>query len=279
MSSPLAITIIGAGNLGKSLIGGLLDAGLTGRENLRATVAPDEDPSEVAERFGVRCTAGGNLEAVRGADVIIIAVKPPYVGPVAAEIRGGLSDAQMIISFAAAVPIALIENALGKPMPVFRAMPNIAMTVRESATALCANTQVNAGQRKLAEEIFRTVGTVCWVDESKMHAVTGLSGSGPAYVCLLIEGLIAGGLDAGLPHAVARELAQQTLLGAAKLCRDSGEHPAALRDKVTTPGGTTIAGLRAMESGGVRAALMAAVDAATKRSMELSSALGDSVKK
>jgi pyrroline-5-carboxylate reductase len=185
----------------------------------------------------------------------------------------------VIISFAAAVPISLIENALGKPMPVFRAMPNIAMTVRESATALCSNSQVNADQRKLAEDIFRTVGTVCWVEESKMHAVTGLSGSGPAYVCFLIEGLIAGGLDAGLPHAVARELAQQTLLGAAKLCRDSGEHPAALRDKVTTPGGTTIAGLRAMEDGGVRAALMAAVEAATRRSMELSAALGDSGKK
>jgi pyrroline-5-carboxylate reductase len=279
MPSPLAITIIGAGNLGKSLIAGLLDARLSGRENLRATVAPDEDPSVVSERFGVRCTAGGNVEAVLGADVIVIAVKPPHVAPVIAEIRDGLGAGQMIISFAAAVPISLIEGALGKPMPVFRAMPNIAMTVRESATALCSNSRVNADQRKLAEEIFRTVGTVCWVDEPKMHAVTGLSGSGPAYVCLLIEGLIAGGIDAGLPHAVARELAQQTILGAAKLCRDSGEHPAALRDKVTTPGGTTIAGLRALESGGVRAALMAAVEAATRRSMELSSALGDSGKK
>lgn len=279
MSSPLAITVIGAGNLGKSLIGGLLDAGLTGKESVRATVAPGEDAASVSEQFGVRCTAGGNIEAVQGADVVVIAVKPPHVATVIADFRDGLNPKQMIISFAAAVPISLIEGALGKPMPVFRAMPNIAMTVRESATAICANAQASGEQRELAEKIFRTVGTVCWVDESKMHAVTGLSGSGPAYVCLLVEGLIAGGIEAGLPHAVARELAQQTILGAARLCRDCGEHPASLRDKVTTPGGTTIAGLRALESGGVRAALMAAVDAATRRSMELSSALGDSGKK
>lgn len=278
MSSPLAITVIGAGNLGKSLIGGLLDAGLTGKESLRATVAPGEDAAAVSKQFGVRCTAGGNSEAVQAADAIIIAVKPPYVAPVVREIRDCVNERQMLISFAAAVPISVIEAAVGKLMPVFRAMPNIAMTVRESATALCSNAKASSAQRQLAERIFRTVGTVCWVDESKMHAVTGLSGSGPAYVCLLIEGLIAGGIEAGLPHDVARELAQQTVLGAAKLCRDSGEHPAALRDKVTTPAGTTIAGLRAMESGGVRSALMAAVDAATRRSMELSAMLNDSAK-
>jgi pyrroline-5-carboxylate reductase len=205
-----------------------------------------------------------------------LAVKPYLVGEVIAGIRDTLSAGQVLSSVAAAISIDFIERALGhpEPRPIIRAMPNIAMTAHASATALCANSAATKQHCETLEAIFRSVGIVTWITEDKMHAVTGLSGSGPAFVFTILDGLMSGGLKMGLPMDVARALAQQTLLGAAKLASESGEHPAALRDRVTTPGGTTIAGLAELERYAIRSALMEAVEAATERSIELSQKYG-----
>jgi pyrroline-5-carboxylate reductase len=267
------IAVIGAGNLGAALLEGLLRAGAVEPD---ALMAADPSKARLAEsrKSGVRLTASDNRKAAEFADILVLAVKPHLVAPVVESIAAVLRPGQLVISLAAAVPIRAIEAALGGPRPIVRAMPNIALTVGASATALCANARASAADRKAAEAIFATVGEVVFVEESQMHAVTGLSGSGPAYALTLIEALAAGGVRMGLTPAVATRLAAQTLLGAAKLVLESGEHPAALRDQVTTPGGTTIAGLHEIELGGVRGALMSAVQSATERSMEIAQMLG-----
>jgi len=255
-----------------------LEAKTIARQKLLATDVSERQVADLSEKHAIHITKGGNRQAVAKADVIVLAVKPHLIGEVLSDIRGALRTDQVLISVAAGVPIDFLEQHLAKPkgrsrpkrQPIVRAMPNIAMTVHASATALCANAAASDQHRQIAEQIFRSVGTVTWVTEDKMHAVTALSGSGPAYVYLIVEGLTAGGVNMGLPRDVACALALQTLLGAAKLAQNSGEHPAALRDRVTTPGGTTIAGLAELEHYGVRSALMEAVEAATERSEELS---------
>ena len=263
------VAVLGTGNIGAALISGLLEAKALLPENLIASDVSEQQLNSLAGKHNIRA-AKDNREAAETADVIVLAVKPYLIGDVLQGIREILRPEQILISVAAGVPIEFIEHSLITTMPIIRAMPNIAMTVHASATALCGNAEANAEHRAIAEHIFKAVGTVAWVNEDKMHAVTGLSGSGPAYVYLILEGLTAGGLNMGLPLDVARALAQQTLLGAAKLAQQTGEHPAQLKDKVTTPGGTTIAGLAELERHNVRAALMQAVQAATERSQELS---------
>ena len=279
MTLDRTVAVLGAGNIGSALIGGLLAAKTISREKLLVTDVSERQVAELSKKHAIRITQGGNRQAAAKADVIVLAVKPHLIAEVLSDIRGALRTDQVLMSVAAGVTIEFLERHLAKPkgrsqrktsQPIVRAMPNIAMTVHASATALCASPAATEEHRQIAEQIFRSVGTVAWVTEDKMHAVTALSGSGPAYVYLILEGLIAGGVNMGLPHDVARALAQQTLLGAAKLAQQSGEHPAALRDRVTTPGGTTIAGLAELEHYAVRAALMEAVEAATERSEELS---------
>ena len=260
------IAVIGAGNMGAALIGGVLKAGISDRAHLRATVRTQERAAELAARFGIPVTAGGNRDAAADAEIVVLAVKPSTLPKVLEEIRGALNPGQMLISLAAAVPIALIEKIIEWRMPIFRAMPNIPVVVEEGATAVAANSDTTAEHRTVIESIFRAVGVVVFVDEDLMHAVTALSGSGPAYVYMVIEAMIAGGLKMGLSREVSTRLAEQTVLGAAKLVRETGLHPAILRDQVITPGGVTISAIHELEKHGLRSMLISAIETATHHS-------------
>jgi pyrroline-5-carboxylate reductase len=265
------IAVIGCGNLGGALIGGLLEAGLPA-SRLRAAEASALRRRELKKTYGIQASAS-NADACQGADAIVLAVKPHIVASAVQEIAAGITKKQLLISLAAAVPIAAIEAHLTGAQPVIRAMPNLAMTVGSSATALCANAATAKAQRELALEIFQSVGIALFVNEAQMHAVTALSGSGPAYVALAAEALAAGGVKMGLPASIASALVNQTLLGTARLLMETGAHPGVLRDQVSTPGGTTVYGLHELEQNGVRAGLISAVEAATERSIELSEIL------
>ena len=273
MSLDRKLAVIGAGNLGGSLIRGLLEAKQLTPDDIRATVHPSLPAEEIGEQLGVSVSAGGNAEAAQWADVIVLSVKPYQIREVLGDMRDFFRPDQILISLAASVPMATIEDAGSPSMRTFRAMPNLAMTVGASATAICSNDAAQPADREVAEGIFGTVGRVFWVNEEMMHAVTALSGSGPAYVALVAEALAAGGVSLGLPADLAVQLAEQTLMGSAKLLLETGKHPAVLRDEVSTPAGTTVAGLGELEKGGVPAALRAAVEAAGARSRELSKGL------
>ena len=278
MADGLRIAVLGAGNMGAALVGGMLRVGIATPETLIATVRTAERAGELSSRFGIRVVAGGNLEASEWADLIVIAVKPPVVPRIIEEIRWGLRQGNILVSLAAAVSIASIEQVLGRPFPVFRAMPNIPVLVDEGATCLAANSAATAEDKELVARLFQSVGVVCHVEEDQLHAVTAMSGSGPAYIYMVIEGLIAGGLKMGLPHAVATRLAEQTVLGAAKLVRETGEHPAVLKDQVITPGGVTIAAVHELERHGLRAMLISAVETATRHSRHLAGVMADKLK-
>jgi pyrroline-5-carboxylate reductase len=260
------IAVLGAGNMGGALIGGILKAGVATRDQIIATTKSPEHAAGLTARFGVRASAKANREAVASSDLIILAVKPQAVPPVLEEVRDLLADRHILLSVAAAMPIAQIEKAAGRVMPVFRAMPNIPVVVEEGATAVACNAAVTPEQRALVEEIFRSVGVVCFVDEEHMDAVTALSGSGPAYIYMVIEALIAAGLKMGISREISTKLSEQTVLGAAKLVRETGLHPAVLRDQVITPGGVTISAIHELERHGLRAMLISAVETATNHS-------------
>ena len=260
------IAVLGAGNMGGALIGGILKGGVADAQHVVATARTSEHAEEVAAKYGIRATAGGNREAAHAADVVVLAVKPTTLPKVLEEIRGALRPEQILLSLAASVPIALIEKLIETRMPVFRAMPNIPVVVEEGATAVAANADCTAAQRQVVEAIFRAVGVVVFVDEELMHAVTALSGSGPAYVYMVIEALIAGGLKMGLSREVSTKLAEQTVLGAAKLVRETMLHPAILRDQVITPGGVTISAIHELERHGLRSMLISAIETATHHS-------------
>lgn len=267
------IAVLGAGNIGCALIGGILNGEVARPDQIVATTRTPEKAGIVAERFGIRAIPGGNLEAVEGADVVMLAVKPRLVPQVLDEIRWGLRDDRVLVSLAAAFPIELIERVLGRNAPIFRAMPNIPVVVEEGATAVAYNRFATAAQCAAVERIFRAVGAVCFVDEEHMHAVTALSGSGPAYIYMVIEAMIAGGLKMGLSHEVATRLAEQTVLGSAKLVRETGLHPAILRDQVITPGGVTISAIHELEKHGLRSMMISAVETATRHSRHMAEKL------
>ena len=270
MLSDIKLAVLGAGNIGGALIEGLLETGQVSRDSIRATVLDEAEAADASSRLNIPVvTTLENAEVVSQANVVVVSVKPNQVPEVIAGIRDAVGPHHILVTIAAAVPLAVVERALEKRVPVFRVMPNLAMTVRESATAICANDTATDEQRAIVEEIFQTVGSVTFVPEGMMHAVTALSGSGPAFVCMVLEGLIAGAVKVGLPHAVATDLAEQMVLGSAKRLREDGTPPAVLRDRVTTPGGTTIAGLHELEKGRLRASLMSAVEAAAARSQEI----------
>ncbi len=264
--------------MGSSLIGGMLKTGVAARERLTATVKSELHALDLAAKYGIRVTAGANLEAARDAGLVILAVKPGTVPKVLKEIAGGLHDGQIILSVAASLPIAVIESALPLPLPVFRAMPNIPVVVEEGATAVCSNGAATQAQRELVESIFRAVGVVCFVEEEMMDTVTALSGSGPAYIYMVIEAMIAGGLKMGLSLGIATRLAEQTVLGAAKQVRDTGLHPAILRDQVITPGGVTIAAIHELEKHGLRSTIISAIEIATSHSRHRTALLVEKLK-
>jgi pyrroline-5-carboxylate reductase len=267
MNKPGRIGFIGGGNMAEAIIRGLLRGTFPAAE-IRVAEPAGERRRLLAERYGVQ-VAADNLEVVRACDLLVLAVKPQVADEALSGIAGAFSDERLLISILAGVASATIEEHFDGSPRVVRAMPNTPALVGAGATALAPGRFASADDLLAARHLFEAVGTVQVVEEKLMDAVTGLSGSGPAYVFTVIEALADGGVQEGLPREVAQALAVQTVLGAAKLVRESGEHPALLRDKVCSPGGTTIAGLRTLEEKGLRAALMAAVGSAARRSREL----------
>ncbi|TMA32078.1 MAG: pyrroline-5-carboxylate reductase [Deltaproteobacteria bacterium] len=263
------IGFLGAGAMAEALAGGLRASGV-GADSLRLA---DPDPARrkhVEQALGL-ATTDDNAALVAGSDLVVIAVKPQVVPTALAALAGAPELARPLwVSIAAGVRIARLEAALGAGARIVRAMPNTPALVRSGATAICGNAVASAADLARAQALFASVGT-CWTAprEALLDAVTGLSGSGPAYVFVFLEALGDAGVRMGLPRDAAYQLAFQTVLGAARLAIEDGRHPAALKDQVTSPGGTTIAGLERLEAGGLRAAVYDAVAAATRRSQEL----------
>ncbi len=268
MAGGLTLGIVGVGNLGGALAEGALAAKAV--DHVLGSDVSQERLAELSGRLGAGFSSATPEQTAASADFVVVAVKPHVVPAALSQIKGTLSAGTVVVSVAAGVPMARISLGLPDPWPIVRVMPNLAMVVGASATALCANEHVSEEQLESVEAIFRSVGTTVRVDESLMHVVTGLTGSGPAYVSVLIEGLVSGAVKKGLSTDLARELVVQLFYGSAKLLQETGLHPSQLRDQVTTPAGTTIAGLAELEAHAVRAALMSAVEAAADRSEELS---------
>ncbi len=264
------VAILGAGNIGRALIGGLLRGDDLPPERLHVTRRSVDALAALAEQFPGIATGTDNPAAVGGASVVVLAVKPQHVGGLLGEIRGHVAPDAAVLSVLAGITTEAIRQALGGAVAVVRAMPNTPALVDAGATALAAGQHADQAHLDLATEIFASVGTVEVVPESLMDAVTGLSGSGPAYVYMVIEALTDGGVKQGLPRPTALRLAAQTVYGAARLAIETGRHPAILRDEVTTPGGTAIAAVADLEAHGLRTMLINAVATATQRSEELS---------
>jgi pyrroline-5-carboxylate reductase len=263
----LRIGFLGAGRMATALARGWLSAGLVEPKNLRAS-----DPVESArENFAsvTGCPAvGENSAVVQASDVVVLAVKPQSMAGLLAEIRPQLRS-PLVVSIAAGSSIRQLQTALGTDCRLVRVMPNTPCLVGASASAYTPSPAATADDVALVDRLLNAVGKALRVPESLLDAVTGLSGSGPAYVYVIIEALADGGVRAGLPRDVAQTLAAQTVLGAAKMVLETGTHPAVLKDMVTSPGGTTIAGLHALERAGLRAALIDAVESASRRASEL----------
>jgi len=228
------ILLIGAGNMGRALLRGILKAGLTPAENLTVVDIHEPKLRQIEEEFQVAVSTDP-CPATPDAEIILLAVKPTSLKAVLDHIRETVTPDQLLISIVAGVEASYIRDRIGKGNPVIRCMPNIAATVDMAATAICGCPPAKADHLELAEAIFSAVGEVVRVDEHLMDAVTGLSGSGPAYIYMVIEALCDGGVKMGLPRDVAMTLATQTVLGAGKLVKETGEHPATLKDRVTTP--------------------------------------------
>ena len=263
------IGFIGAGNMGEALINGLLQSGLSISEKLYCSDARSERLAELQSRYGVQ-TVGDNCELTEQCDLIVLAVKPQSMGSVIQETAGALNDTKVVISIAAGVPLSAIAAVAGKPLRLVRAMPNVCVSVEAGATAVAPGEHARDGDLELAQAIFNSVGRcVIVLTESLLDGVTGLSGSGPAYVFVILDAMADAGVKVGLARPEALLLAAQTLMGAAKMHLETELHPGQLRDMVTSPGGTTIAGLHALEREGIRNAMMDAVEAATMRAREL----------
>ena len=262
------LAILGAGKLGEALVRGLLDAGAITADRVVVTTATPERSGQLRDQLGVRAAAR-NADAVRDADVVLLAVKPQQVGPVLEELGGAWRDDQLLISVAASVSTAFIEKRLGRPVPVVRAMPNTAALVKQAITGVARGSQATPAHLETARAIFAAVGRVVVVDEKHLDAITGLSASGLAFLYVVIESLAEGGVKMGLPRHLAIELAAQTTLGAGQMVLQTGSHPALLKDNVTTPAGTTIDGLLQLEEGGLRVTLIKSVVHATRRASEL----------
>ncbi|MBI3551812.1 MAG: pyrroline-5-carboxylate reductase [Elusimicrobia bacterium] len=268
------IAVIGAGNMGKALIGGMLSAKLTPPKNIVASRRNEEALKELRRRWSIHAIAD-NKKAVKGADIVILAVKPQLAQAVLAEIAPVVDKKQLIISIMAGLTTTTINKKLKKSCPVVRAMPNTPCLVDAGATAICAGAHATDKDLAAAEAIFKSVGKVVTLPETSLDAVTGLSGSGPVYIFMVIEAMIDGGVKMGIPRPIAAQLAAQTVFGAAKLVLETGRHPAILKDEVTTPGGCAINAIHILENKGLRSVLIDAIVTATNRSQELSRLYAD----
>ena len=263
------IAVVGAGHMAGALIGGMIRSKLCPPKSIIAARRSAEALQELQKKWGVR-TSTDNRKAVAEADIVILAVKPQMAKKVMEDLAGTVRKDQLVISVMAGITTAAISKALRCDAPVVRAMPNTPCLVDAGATAICAGAHAGAQDLAHAEAVFGSVGLVAVLPESALDAVTGLSGSGPVYIYMAIEAMIDGGVKMGIPRAIAAKLAAQTVYGAAKLVLETGKHPAILKDEVTTPGGTAINAIHVLESRGLRSVLIDGVEAATKRSQELS---------
>jgi pyrroline-5-carboxylate reductase len=268
MPSTLKIGFLGAGKMASALAKGFIAAKIVSPRQIIASDVMEPARAAFAKEVGVTVTVS-NLEVMKFASVLILAVKPDQVPNVLAEIKPAFTEKHLLVSIAAGVTLAKLENALPLKARVIRVMPNTPALVGAGAAGYALGSHANGEDGDLAQKLLGSVGVAFAVKESLLDAVTGLSGSGPAYVFQIIEALSDGGVAAGLPRSIATQLAAQTLLGAAKMVLETGMHPGALKDMVTSPGGTTIEGLHEMEKGKVRGALMNAVRAATEKSKKL----------
>ncbi len=263
------IGIIGAGNMGGALISGLVLSKATPPENVICSDLRLDVLEKIGETYGVQTTTDNEV-LCKASEIIIYAVKPQILANVLDGTTSCLDSSKLVISVAAGVPMVAIESHLDKELRLVRAMPNIAASVKAGATAIAAGPHAQEGDIELAKAVFDSVGETIFIQENiLMDAITGLSGSGPAYIFVIVEALADAGVKMGLARHEAQLLATQTVLGAAKLLKETGAHPGQLKDMVTSPGGTAIAGVHTLEKGGLRTTLINAVEAATERSREL----------
>jgi pyrroline-5-carboxylate reductase len=262
------VGFIGSGNMGEALVNGLLHGHLCRPEQIVCSDIRPEKLKVIRERYGVKGTSH-NTEVVKQSDIILLAVKPQIMKPVVEEITKYLDLSKLIISIAAGVTLDAIESCAKKELKLIRVMSNICVSVREGVSAIAAGRHAQKEDLMMAKTIFDSVGKSLFIDEYLLDAVTGLSGSGPAYIFLIIDALADAGVKVGLSRDDALILSSQTVLGAAKMLIETGEHPGKLKDLVTSPGGTAIAGLHTLEEGGLRTTLINAVEVATQRSEAL----------
>ncbi len=262
------VGFIGTGNMAEALIKGLLRAEVLRAESLWGSEPRQSRLDLIKQRYGIAMSKY-NVDVVRHCPIVVLSVKPQILPSVCDEIAPHLKPRALVISVAAGVPLSVLEARLPVGTRIVRVMPNTPALVAAGATAISAGRHANAEDLKITEHIFRSVGMTVVLDEEQLDAVTGLSGSGPAYLFLIIEALSDAGVKVGLSRYNALALAAHTVLGSAKLLIETGEHPGQLKDMVTSPGGTAIAGLHTLEAGGLRTTLMNAVEAATRRSREL----------
>jgi len=266
------IGFIGGGNMAEAIIKGMLSSSLINRSNIFASEPNKSRQTFLISEYKIKVLKD-NLDLVKKTDVLIIAVKPQIIRQVLKDVAEHINAKKLVISVAAGVPISQIEEAISngkkKKLSIVRTMPNTPSVVQEGVTAITAGKGIGKLDLKISHEIFQTVGRTVEVPEDQIDAVTGLSGSGPAYIFMIIEALSDAGVKMGLSRKVANELTIQTVLGSALLVRETGTSPGELKNRVTSPGGTTIAGLHALEKGSLRATLMNAVEKATLRSKEL----------
>jgi len=265
------IAIVGMGKMGGMLASALLKQGAVQKDFLIGTTRRETSAERARDEHGISVSTD-NCSAVQNANVVILAVKPQTMPSVLDELKPVIQPDQIVISLAAATQTASVEAGLAQGVPVVRAMPNLPCLIGQGMTVLCPGKNVDGDQLKLAEAIFEAVGRVAVIDrDDLMDAVTALSGSGPAYGYIIIESMAEGGVKVGLPRALATTRAAQTRLGAAAMVLETGQHPAQLKDMVTTPAGTTVDGIMALEEGGLRVALIKAIDAATAKAKDIAS--------
>ncbi|HEY3669130.1 MAG TPA: pyrroline-5-carboxylate reductase [Polyangiaceae bacterium] len=272
------IGMLGTGNMASALVRGLLSSKTLRPDQIRGSDVRAEHLAELERKYAIQTTTN-NSELLAWANVVVLAVKPQVIDRVLDQVAGDFNSDTLVISVAAGVPIRSIEARLPAGARVLRAMPNTAAIALAGATGVAPGSRATADDVKFTKALFDAVGRTVVLDESLIDAVTGLSGSGPAYIMLIIEALADGGVKVGLHRETALLLAAQTVYGSAKLLLETGEHPGRLKDMVTSPGGTAIAGLHTLESGGLRRTLIDAVEVATKRAIELGEAMANKLSK
>ncbi len=262
------LAVLGAGKIGGILLRAFLEQKLVQPKRVRATVRHAEKARALAKELGIEAN-GDNRAAVRDADIILLAVKPQAVREICEEIKPEIKKGKLIVSVVASVSTQLIEKYLGMDLPVIRAMPNTPCAIGAGMTGLAKGIHAGKEHLEIAQAMFRAVGRVVEVDEKQIDAVTGLSASGTAFIYIILESLAEGGVKVGLPRDVSTLLAAQTMMGASRMVLDSGDHPALLKDAVTTPAGSTVDGILELEDGKLRVTLIKAVMKATQRAKEL----------